>query len=141
MVKKPISQVELSFVIPACDEEGLIEAVLDTVDAVARNGRLRYEIVVVDDGSRDLTFEKATAYAKRNSHVKVLSYAANMGKGYALKTGFMQAAGVLVVFADGDCEVDLHTIWRYLAALEHGDIVIASKRHPDSHVEVPLARK
>ena len=68
---------------------------------------LRYEIVVVDDGSKDKTLSKAIAYANRNGHVKVVSYNKNVGKGYAVKAGFMQATGEVVVFADSDMEIDL----------------------------------
>jgi glycosyltransferase involved in cell wall biosynthesis len=102
---------------------------------------LPYEIVIVDDGSRDDTLAIARRYAGRNSHVKVLSYSENVGKGYAVKTGFLQSTGNVVVFTDGDMEVDLHTILEYLDALKYGDIVIASKKHTDSRVEVPVSRR
>ena len=100
-----------------------------------------YEIVVVDDGSRDNTFAKARKYAGKNGHVKVLSYSKNVGKGYAVKTGFMKTNGNVVIFADSDMEIDLSIISKYLDALKHGDIVIASKRHSDSKVEVPVSRR
>jgi glycosyltransferase involved in cell wall biosynthesis len=128
-------------VVPAYNEEDLIETTLGTLDEVVKNQMLPYEIVVVDDGSKDNTLAKAMTYAKRNGHVKVVSYIKNMGKGYAVKTGFMQATGEIVVFADSDLEIDLSTISRYIDALQHGDIVIASKWHPDSRVEIPLTRK
>ena len=70
-----------------------------------------------------------------------MSYSQNVGKGYAVKTGFLQANGNIVVFADSDMEIDLGTISKYLEELKHGDIVIASKRHADSRVEVPLSRR
>ncbi len=70
-----------------------------------------------------------------------MSYSKNVGKGHAVKTGFMQTNGNIVIFADGDMEIDLGTISKYLEALKHGDIVIASKRHADSQVEVPLSRR
>ena len=47
----------------------------------------------MDDGSLDGTLAKAARYAKRNGHVKVISYAKNVGKGHAVKTGFMEAMG------------------------------------------------
>jgi dolichol-phosphate mannosyltransferase len=135
-----MGQVELSFVIPAYNEEEFIENTLWTLDEVVKN-KLPYEIVVVNDGSLDETFARAMTYARRNGHVKVLSYPANAGKGHAVKTGFMQTTGDLVVFVDSDMEIDLRTISRYINALDHCDIVIASKWHPDSVVEMPLARK
>ena len=136
-----MSQVALSFVVPAYNEEDFIEDTLGTLEAIIKDKNLPYEIVVVDDGSHDGTLAKAVRYAKRNGHVKVVSYAKNIGKGHAVKTGFMQTSGDIVVFADSDLEIDLSTISRYLDALEYGDIIIASKWHPDSAVAMPLARK
>ena len=136
-----MQQVELSFVIPAYNEEDCIEDTLETIDMVIKDKNLSYEIVVVDDGSRDGTLVKAKRYAGRNGHVKVLSYSKNVGKGHAVKTGFMQTSGNIVIFADSDMEIDLGTISEYIEALKQGDIVIASKRHEDSRVKVPLSRK
>jgi glycosyltransferase involved in cell wall biosynthesis len=133
--------VELSFVIPAYNEEVLIETTLDALDNMVAPQKRQYEIIVVDDGSKDKTLANATRYAKMHRHVKVVSYRKNLGKGYAVKTGFMQCGGQIVIFADSDMEIDLGLISKYLAALEHGDIVIASKCHPDSRVEVSLSRR
>ncbi len=136
-----MEEVELSFVIPAYNEENFIEDTLETIDAIVMDKNLPYEIVVVDDGSGDNTLAKAKRYASKNGHVKVVSYSKNVGKGYAVKTGFLQSTGNIVIFADGDMEIDLRTLSKYLDALEHGDIVIASKRHRDSHVKVPVSRR
>jgi len=136
-----MSQIELSFVIPAYNEEDSIEATLATLDEVVKNKKLQYEIVMVDDGSKDKTLPKAIMYASRNGHVKVLSYPKNMGKGHALAAGFMQTTGDVLVFADSDMEINLDLIPSYVKALQHGDIVIATKWHPDSVVTMPLARK
>jgi glycosyltransferase involved in cell wall biosynthesis len=136
-----MEQVELSFVIPAYNEESFIEDMLESIDAVIAGKHLPYEIVVVDDGSLDRTLANTVRYAKRNGHVKVVSYPENVGKGYAVKTGFMQSNGAVVVFADSDMEIDLSVISEYIEALKRGDIVIASKKHPDSRVKVPLSRK
>jgi glycosyltransferase involved in cell wall biosynthesis len=136
-----MGQIALSFVVPAYNEENFIEDTLDTIEAVIKGKNLPYEIVVVDDGSLDRTLAKVVRYAKSNEHVKVVSYAYNVGKGYAVKTGFMQTGGDIVVFADSDLEIDLGTVSKYLQALENGDIVIASKRHSGSQVEAPLSRK
>jgi glycosyltransferase involved in cell wall biosynthesis len=136
-----MGQVALSFVVPAYNEEDFIEDTLDTIETVIKGKNLPYEIVVVDDGSLDGTLAKLVRYAKSNGHVKVVSYADNVGKGHAIKTGFMQTCGDLVVFADSDMEIDLGTISKYLQALEDGDIVIASKRHSNSQIDAPLSRK
>jgi len=136
-----MSQADLSFVIPAYNEEDAIEDALDTIDEVVKNKKVQYEIVVVDDGSKDKTLLKAMTYANRNGHVKVVSFNKNMGKGYAVKMGFMQATGEVVIFADSDKDIDLSIVSRYVEALQHGDIVIASKWHPQSVVEMPIIRR
>ncbi len=134
-------QVELSFVVPAYNEEDYIEDTLGLIDAVIMDKNLSYEIVVVNDGSGDKTLAKANRYAGKNGHVKVISYSKNAGKGFAVKTGFMKAVGNVVFFADSDMEIDLRKISDYIEALKHGDIVIASKRHCHSQVEVPMSRR
>jgi dolichol-phosphate mannosyltransferase len=136
-----MTQVELSFVVPAYNEEDFIEDTLGSIDNNVMNKNLSYEIVVVNDGSADNTLAKARSYAGKNGHVKVVSYSKNIGKGHAVKTGFMKAVGSVVFFADSDMEIDLKRISDYIEALKHGDIVIASKRHSQSHVNVPISRK
>jgi dolichyl-phosphate beta-glucosyltransferase len=136
-----MGQVELSFVIPAYNEEEFIEDTLFTLDKIVKNRKLPYEIVVVDDGSKDRTFARATTYARRNGHVRVVTYSSNLGKGHAVKTGFMKTSGDVVVFADGDMEIDFRKISSYIDALKQGDIVVASKWHPNSVVEMPVSRK
>jgi dolichol-phosphate mannosyltransferase len=136
-----MTQVELSFVVPAYNEEDFIESTLGSIDAINLGENFSYEILVVNDGSADKTLTKAESYAGKNGHVKVVSYRKNIGKGNAVKTGFMMANGSIVIFTDGDMEIDLRTISKYLEALKSNDIVIASKRHSNSHVKVPLSRK
>jgi glycosyltransferase involved in cell wall biosynthesis len=129
-----------SFVVPAYDEEKSIKAVLGSIDNLIDN-KLSHEIVVINDGSNDNTLAKITEYARKNDHVKVISCPSNMGKGHALKEGFLHSSGEIVIFSDSDMEIGLNSISSYLDALKYGDIVIASKQHPESKVEVPLIRK
>ncbi len=136
-----MNQIDLSFVIPACNEEDSIETSLFSLDGLVKRNSLTYEIIVVDDGSRDRTLPRAVEYASRNGHVKVVSYALNEGKGYAIRRGFLQTEGDIVIFADGDMEIDFNQVSSYIQALERADIVIASKWHSQSNVEVPLLRK
>ena len=136
-----MDRVKLSFVMPAYNEGDCIEGALDRLDRVVKEAGQEYEIVVVDDGSVDRTRLKASNYASNNGHVMVVGYRKNMGKGYAVKRGFMKAAGDAVVFVDSDLEIDLEKVANYVEALRHGDIVIASKWHPESIVEMPLIRR
>ena len=132
---------ELSLVMPAYNEGRTIEEVIHRVDSVVKQIGLKYELIVVDDGSVDDTRKKAINCANNNSHVKVVSYRTNMGKGHALKTGFAHAKGDAVIFMDSDLDIDPEQVIRYVEALEHGDVVIASKWHLQSNVEIPLMRR
>jgi glycosyltransferase involved in cell wall biosynthesis len=136
-----MTQNDLSFVIPAYNEEDSIEVTLGTLEEAVKNNKFSYEIIVVNDGSKDKTLSKAIKYAGRNGHVKVISYNSNQGKGHAVRIGFMQSNGEFVIFADGDMEIDLKLVSRYVEALQNADIVIASKWHPRSVVEMPLVRR
>lgn len=132
---------ELSLVLPTYNEKDAIVEVLERVDRVVRQACLTYELIVVDDGSVDDTRRKVIAYANDNGHVKVMGYGKNVGKGHAIKTGFTHAKGDVVVLMDSDLDIDPKQLGWYIAALKHGDIVVASKWHPQSHVEIPLLRR
>ena len=132
---------KLSLVMPTYNEAETIDEVIHRVDSVVKQTGLKYELVVVDDGSMDDTRKKAINCANNNSHVKILGYERNMGKGHAVKTGFAHSTGDAVVFMDSDLDIDPKQIMCYVEALEHGDVVIASKWHPRSHVEIPLMRR
>lgn len=131
----------VSFVLPAFNEGKHIEESLRRLDSSFCSDHLRHEIVVVDDGSIDDTQSRAWHYAKKNGHVRIISYRRNMGKGFAVKTGFFRAVGDTVILLDSDLDVDARQTERFVQALRFGDIAIGSKYHPESIVEIPLFRR
>lgn len=139
--KKTQDSLKLSVVLPAYNEAENIEEVVDKIDRIARQMKLKYELIVVDDGSKDETRKKAINCANNKSHIRVVSYRKNMGKGHAIKTGFMHTLGNFVIFMDSDLDVEPGCIVRYIKALKYGDLAIASKWHPESNIKVPLVRK
>lgn len=131
----------LSVIVPAYREGariveniGRLTRALDALD-------MPYEVVVVCDGSPDDTFEQAEKCA--SDRVKVFTYTPNMGKGYALKHGFERSTGDHVTFIDAD--LDLHPkeigIFLKLMDIYDADVVVGSKRHPQSRVNYPLFRR
>ena len=127
--------------LPAFNEGKYIEERLKQLESSFRNGYLNHEIVVVDDGSEDNTRLKAWKYARRNGHVKIIAYNRNLGKGFAVKTGFFGTAGDAIVFLDSDLDIDVKQVGNYIQALRFGDIVIGSKYHPESVVETSFLRR
>lgn len=127
--------------LPAFNESEHIEESLKRLDSSFKNDHLNHEIVVVDDGSEDDTRLKAWKYARKNRHVKIIGYNHNLGKGFAVKTGFFGTAGEAIILLDSDLDIDVKQIESYVQALRFGDIVIGSKYHPESVVETSSIRR
>lgn len=97
----------ISVVIPVYNEEKYITTVIDNVLKSDTCG-LKKEIIVVDDCSKDKTFEKLSAFVKttagRGKNIKIFSLDKNMGKGWAVKQGLIKTTGDLVIIQDADFE-------------------------------------
>jgi len=89
-------------VIPAFDEAGTIAAVVRSVLAQP----LVREVIVVDDASRDGTWEALQPLAKADGRVKLCRHTANQGKGAALRTGLAKATAPILIVQDADLEYD-----------------------------------
>jgi dolichol-phosphate mannosyltransferase len=136
-----INRPELSVVMPAYNEAEKIENSLEKVDYFVQKTGFKYEVIVVDDGSLDDTPKRTINYANRNGHVRMVRFAKNSGKGYAIRIGFSHARSDKIVFVDGDLDVDPYQISSFVKALEHADIVISSKWHPESQIEISAMRR
>jgi glycosyltransferase involved in cell wall biosynthesis len=103
-----------------------------------------YEIVAVNDGSTDNTFEILKEIAEKNKRIKVVSYPKNMGRGMALRRGFKESQGEIVVSIDADLSYDPKYILDLIEALEknsHIDFVLASPYMPGGGAkDVPSLR-
>lgn len=133
---------KISVIIPAFNEEQNIvlniKEILDVLDEAAKD----YEVVIVDDGSHDQTYENALDTCGHLNHVQVVQSHKNIGKGSALKYGFEFVSGDLVAFLDAD--LDLHpihilTLFNFLQEND-ADVAIGSKRHPLSKLDYPTSR-
>lgn len=131
----------LSVVLPAYNEEETISRVLERTDSAAKKTGLRYELLVVDDGSKDDTRQEVLGLSKKNNSVRLVGYSNNTGKGFALTRGFFNSLGDMIVFLDADTDVEPEGIINFVNALKYADLVIASKKHPKSIIDAPLSRK
>lgn len=128
----------LSIVIPAFDESERLGPSLERVAAHLAARGDAVEVVVVDDGSRDATAERAEEAGRRlGLRLRVLRHAPNRGKGFAVRRGMLEARGDVVLFSDADLSVPITHLERFLARIEGGaDVVIGSRRLPGARIEI-----
>lgn len=121
-------KTKLSLIIPAYNEEKLIVGTLDEIARFLDKKKYSWEVVVVDDGSKDDTQKLVSSY--KNKRIKLVKLKKNSGKGAALRKGFLKADGEYRIFTDADLSVDIKYIDSLLGELEEGkiDVAIASRR-------------
>jgi glycosyltransferase involved in cell wall biosynthesis len=125
------NELDVTVLVPVLDEgetvEELAARIADSLDAVEGVGsRLRYEILFVDDGSRDDTSQRVRRARERDPRVKLIRFRRNFGKAAALCAGFEHSRGRILVTMDGDLQDDPAEIPRFLAAMEERDLDLVS---------------
>lgn len=119
----------LSFVIPVKDEQGSVGILYKELVAVVTKTGNSFEIIFVDDGSTDKTFEKIKALHKKDHRVRLLRLRGNFGKSVALQVGFDKAQGEIVFTLDGDLQDNPAEIPNFLKELDKGyDLVSGWKK-------------
>lgn len=114
----------ISVVLPAYNEQENIEKQVRAVDDVLREMRFDdYEILVVDDGSRDRTRSVVEELRAGVPNLKVLVHEKNLGYAKALRTGFTGAGMPLVFYTDSDNQFDVHELKNLLPSIDDYDIV------------------
>ncbi len=121
---------KLSVVMPVYNEGNKISACLTHVKRVFDNMPQSYEIIIVDDGSWDDTLSILQQEKESDPRLTVISYAPNMGKGYAIRTGVLKSSGDIIILLDSDGEVCPETVKDYLCKINDYDMAIGSKEHP-----------
>jgi dolichyl-phosphate beta-glucosyltransferase len=118
----------ISIVIPCFNEERRIGASLETMLVFLKGSALEWEIVAVDDGSRDATSEAVRRIAGDDSRVRLVRHESNRGKGEAVRSGFRVSRGEWVLFSDADLATPIDELGAFLEAGNAGyDLVIASR--------------
>ena len=135
---------KISILIPAFnEEENIISTIKETVN-VFKNLNKNYEIIIVDDGSIDDTYNKVVKNVNiYKDKVKIDRYPSNKGKGFAIKHGFDFITGDYILFLDADLDLHPSQIENFLKLIreDKADVVIGSKMNKDSIVSYPPTRK
>jgi glycosyltransferase involved in cell wall biosynthesis len=130
-VASPIRVPDLSFVIPAFNEEANIAETIRRVDTEARSLVRSYEIIVVDDGSSDSTFQHSKA-ADRDVPIRVIRLSRNFGKEQAIMAGLEASTGAGIVILDADLQEPLcHLASMMQHRAEGFEVVYAVRAHRD----------
>ncbi len=119
----------ISVVIPLFNEEESLPELHEQIRSVMAAENWSYEIIFLDDGSRDRSLSVLKQLAERDENVRVISFRRNFGKSAALATGFQAARGTFVITMDADLQDDPHEIPALLAKLDEGfDLVSGWKK-------------
>jgi dolichyl-phosphate beta-glucosyltransferase len=126
-------EIALSLILPAFDEARRLPPYLQNVRAyLEQSFRQPYEVIVVDDGSRDETAAVVEGLASQWPQLRLLWHAQNEGKGSAVRTGVLAARGEVLLFADADGATPIEEHARLAAAIAQGaDVAIGSRLAPD----------
>lgn len=133
----------LSLIVPAYNEEKRLPATLVRLTEYLSSRDFSYEVLVVDDGSRDRTRDLVREFAATHEWLRLVQYdeglrPLNRGKGFAVRQGVLHAVGRDVLFSDADLSTPLEEMEKLLPPISRGacDIAIASRALPESKLTV-----
>lgn len=130
--------MKLSLIIPCYNEEESLPVFYKTVTPILESMNCSYEILFVDDGSKDQTLSILKHIAKQDDHVTYLSFSRNFGKEAAMYAGFINAKGDFVTVMDADLQDPPKLLPEMLELLENGEYDSVATRRVDRIGEPPI---
>ncbi len=121
---------KISIVVPCYNEQEVIEIFYKELMRVISKFKDKYfyEIIFIDDGSKDNTLKILKELRKENENIKIISFSRNFGKESAVYAGLSNSIGELVVLMDSDLQHPPETILEMLQEIDNGYDVVATKR-------------
>jgi len=119
---------KLSVVIPVFNEEESIPHLCERLHEVLSSMSLKYEVIIVDDGSTDGSWQKLKEYASKYTYFRLIRFRRNFGQTAALSAGFDAARGEIIITMDADLQNDPADIPRLVAEIESGYDVVSGWR-------------
>ncbi|MCX7122190.1 MAG: glycosyltransferase family 2 protein [Gammaproteobacteria bacterium] len=123
-----MTQPALSIVVPMMNEEDSLDSFFARILPVLDQLTLTHELIIVNDGSRDATLEKLTAYQKKYKNLIIVDLSRNFGKEAALTAGFSEARGEAVIVLDADLQDPPELILQMVVKWQEGYEVVAVVR-------------
>ena len=134
-VPSVVETVDVTVLVPVLDEEATVAELAERVAEALEDAAKSWEIVFVDDGSRDATAQRVREARERDDRVKLVRLRQNFGKAAALSAGIDHSCGAVVITMDGDLQDDPREIPRFLRMLEEEELDLVSgwkKKRRDS---------
>lgn len=128
-------EVFLSLVIPVFNEEKRIKKGITHAIIYLSKQSYTWEIIIIDDGSKDKTLKLAKSLLKNYRH-SIFTHPKNQGKGAAIRDGMLLAKGNYLVFSDIDFSTPITELPKLIHTLKNCDVAIGVRRHPKSQVLV-----
>lgn len=122
--------VDISVVIPLLDEADSLKKLYENLSQTLETVGSSYEVIFVDDGSTDNSFEVLKAIHESNQNVRVIRFRRNFGKSSALAAGFAEAQGEIIFTMDADLQDDPEEIPNFLAKIEEGYDLVVGWKYP-----------
>lgn len=121
---------KLSIIVPCYNEASVVDIFYENLLKVIKkfSNKYAYEIVFVDDGSKDETFSKMKSLREKDSNIKIISFSRNFGKEAGIYAGLSNSTGELVVVMDSDLQHPPETILEMLKYIEEGYDTVATRR-------------
>jgi len=117
----------ISVILPAYNEEENIAFLINDISSFFKQKKWQYEIIVVNDGSKDKTAEILNNYKKREN-IRIITHKKNLGYGAALRSGFLKARGDLVFFTDADRQFNIQDITPFVKKIKDYDFVVGFRK-------------
>lgn len=140
----PQNDIELTIIAPMYNEEENVDSTFSSIMETMQSFDKSWELIFVNDGSKDNTLQVSRELEKSNPNLKVLSYSRNRGRGYALRSGFLNAKGRYLVTIDFDLSYHPDHILKLYQELKNDntvDAVLGSPYMPGGRTEgVPAKR-
>jgi len=129
--------MKVSIVVPCYNEENRIKPFLTSLIQFSKDNLKSYEIIVVNDGSKDKTLDVLKEFSK---DIKLISYEKNKGKGGAVREGVLSSIGEKVLFIDADGSIQPDEMPKMLEKLDSYDVVVGDRASKDSDVNAIALR-
>lgn len=136
--------MQISIVIPLLNEQESLTELYDWIVQVMQSNHFLYEIIFIDDGSTDGSWQTIEALSKKNGNVKGIQFLKNYGKSQALHAGFKEAQGEVVITMDADLQDNPEEIPELYRLVKEGDNHIVSgwkKKRYDSVITKNIPSK